>query len=344
MFLCETNQGINLIERVTKKLQFKDRWAMKEPRGRKGGMLIAWGQHVDIKQIWMNDFCIELQIAIEGEGEAVWVIFVYASTDAKERQQQWEFLQVRKQRWGLYWVMGGDFNDIKNNEEKRGGIRRTAGSFQDFRNFIAGMDMGDIRYTGDTYTWANNREGEGFIQERLDRFCGSADWMILNDTAVVTHVLRQTSDHSLLILDSKPQRVKTRARFIFDSSWTKEPESDELIQQVWGRNVQGSRMFQVKQKLKWCKESCIRWKKEKKQNARRDIDIILKEMQQMQVQTGTRNWERWKQLKADLDAAYQKEEEFWRKKSRNNWLREGDKNTRFFHAATAERRKRNRID
>lgn len=48
----------------------------------------------------MNEFYMELKIEIEGEGEAVWVIFVYASTDAKEMQQQWEFLKVRKQRWG----------------------------------------------------------------------------------------------------------------------------------------------------------------------------------------------------------------------------------------------------
>lgn len=125
------------------------------------------------------------------------------------------------------------------------------------------MDMGDIRYKGDTYTWANNREGKGFIQERLDRFCGSADWMILNDYVVVTHVLRQASDHSLLILDLKPQRVKTRARFIFYSSWTKEPESEELIQKAWGRNVQGSRMFKVKQKLKWCKKTTIDGRKKR---------------------------------------------------------------------------------
>lgn len=29
--------------------------------------------------------------------------------------------------------------------------------------------MGEIKYKGENYTWANNWEGEGFIQERLDR-------------------------------------------------------------------------------------------------------------------------------------------------------------------------------
>lgn len=35
------------------------------------------------------------------------------------------------------------------------------------------MDMGEIKFIGDTFTWANNREGEDFIQKRLDIFFGS---------------------------------------------------------------------------------------------------------------------------------------------------------------------------
>lgn len=38
------------------------------------------------------------------------------------------------------------------------------------------------------------------------------------------------------------------------------------------------------------------------------------------------------------------EEEFWWRKSRINWLKEGDRNIKYFHATTAERRKRNRVE
>lgn len=33
-----------------------------------------------------------------------------------------------KLRWGPNWVIRGDFNDIKNNDEKRGGNKRTESS------------------------------------------------------------------------------------------------------------------------------------------------------------------------------------------------------------------------
>lgn len=45
-----------------------------------------------------------------------------------------------------------------------------------------------------------------------------------------------------------------------------------------------------------------------------------------------------------MHEAYKKEEEFWSKKSRVIWLKKGDRNTKYFHSITSERRKRNIID
>lgn len=48
-------------------------------------------------------------------------------------------------------------------------------------------------------------------------------------------------------------------------------------------------------------------------------------------------------LKSYLDYQYRLEEEFWRTKSRVQWLQAGDKNTRYFHEKTKQRRSFNRI-
>lgn len=48
-------------------------------------------------------------------------------------------------------------------------------------------------------------------------------------------------------------------------------------------------------------------------------------------------------LKTQLEYAYKLEEEFWRAKNRVLWLQAGDKNTKFFHAKTRQRRMYNRI-
>lgn len=57
-----------------------------------------------------------------------------------------------------------------------------------------------------------------------------------------------------------------------------------------------------------------------------------------------RNWEEWDNLKRKLDDAYKEEEMCWSQKARVQWLAEGNKNTKFFHASVVQRRNGNRID
>lgn len=47
--------------------------------------------------------------------------------------------------------------------------------------------------------------------------------------------------------------------------------------------------------------------------------------------------------KDGLDLAHRQEEMFWRQKSRIQWLKEGDRNTKFFHAYATSQRRRSAI-
>lgn len=47
--------------------------------------------------------------------------------------------------------------------EKLRGRRIQDNSFMSFRNFIAKMKIGEVKFREDTFTWENNRENEGFI-------------------------------------------------------------------------------------------------------------------------------------------------------------------------------------
>lgn len=85
-------------------------------------------------------------------------------------------------------VFGGDLNDNKASTEKKGGKLRSEKSFKQFREFIQGMNMVEIIFLGREWTWANNRTGEGYVEEKLDRFFASPEWMYHNPNAVVTHV------------------------------------------------------------------------------------------------------------------------------------------------------------
>lgn len=99
--------------------------------------------------------------------------------------------------------MGGDFNDLREHEEKIGGKKRLDSSFNMFNSFINDMEMAKISSVGNVYTWANNREGEGFV-ETLDRFFGATRWLTKYPRAQALNVEKQTSVHSLLGLITEP--------------------------------------------------------------------------------------------------------------------------------------------
>lgn len=69
-----------------KKLKYGKRWEVNEPLRMKEGMMVAWNQNVEIKQMRKTNFYIGVHVENETEVVIFWVIFVYASLDARERQ------------------------------------------------------------------------------------------------------------------------------------------------------------------------------------------------------------------------------------------------------------------
>lgn len=223
-----------------------------EPVGRQGGMLLLWSENVRVCQLIKSEFCLEVEIEGPNFIGSWWIVFVYASTDVATRGRQWDFLNQSEGAWGDKWLLGGDCNDMLSLADKHGGRRRTEGSFSQFRNFVHDMQMVEIMFKGRRWTWANNRQGEGFIEERIDWFFGSAGWILEAENAVVHHLLSYTSDHSMLMLDTHPHQTKLKSRFIYDSRWSKLNGCTEVIQDNWNKQVTGSRMFKFQSKLIMC--------------------------------------------------------------------------------------------
>ena len=49
-------------------------------------------------------------------------------------------------------------------------------------------------------------------------------------------------------------------------------------------------------------------------------------------------------MQQEYNQIIEQEEVFWLQKSRINWLKEGDKNTKFFHLSTMVRRRYNKLE
>lgn len=133
-----------------------------------------------------------------------------------------------------------------------------------------------------------------------------------------------------------------RARFFFDSRFAAEPECELEVKEGWLPLVQGRLQYKVKDKIRKCKSRLQRWKKGRNFNLSLKIHSLEERLADIHRGTGFDLNEERRWLLA-LRAAWGEEEVWWQQKSRVQWLREGDKNTSFFHAFTRKRRQQHRV-
>lgn len=116
------------------------------------------------------------------------------------------------------------------------------------------------------------------------------------------------------------------------------------MEQAWNTAQQDSPIYQVCNRVKCCRVALLKFKVQYNLNSRTAINRIKGRMKELQQKGQDRNSLEWKNLQEHLGKEYRKEKVFWQQKSRIQWLKDSDQNTKFFHAYTMQRRKRNYIE
>jgi hypothetical protein len=77
---------------------------------------------------------------------------------------------------------------------------------------------------------------------------------------------------------------------------------------------------------------------------KRDIDTCRKKIDQIRSQVTSDNVNLFNALRKRMAHLLVQEDAYWRQRAKSHWLRDGDLNTKFFHAAATSRRKVNHIN
>jgi hypothetical protein len=221
---------------------------------------------------------------------------------------------------------------------------RVTPSMQDFSDFIFEMGLLDLPLEGGSITWSNSRS-----QSWLDRFLFSPTLEDHFSKINQRRLPRIISDHFPIMLSCGFMR-KGKSLFRFENMWLKGDGFTDKVQQWWSSYcVSGSPSAVLAQKLKLLKNDLKKWNVEvfgdvnKKKN---DLLLQIQDLDRFEEQRSLFALERLS--KVQRQAEYEKllllEEITWRQKSRVKWLREGDKNTRFFHRVVNSNRRINSID
>jgi len=230
-----------------------------------------------------------------------------------------------------YW---GDFNTIMNTGEKIGGVHPNIRAMNDFSLFQHENNLIDIGFEGPTYTWCN-KHPNNLIWERLDRIFVNQAILVEYPNIRILHYPHVFSDHAPLVIYTSTA-MSYKSSFKFLSMWLTHEGCEPLVQDVWKTDIQQPPMVKLQTKLKLTKIALKNWNRDTFGNIFQMIREANDRIQQLEDRARNDTSDEIRSLlymaNKNLELALRREELFMREKSRQSWLRDGDRNTEFFHA------------
>ncbi|KAL5738018.1 hypothetical protein ACOSP7_030779 [Xanthoceras sorbifolium] len=315
--------------------------------GKSGGLMLLWNDMWDVSVLSFSRGHIDVVIKMENNLKWRFTGF-YGCPVPNHRTDSWELLRRLKAVNRLPWLCGGDFNELLHNEEKLGGNERTGPGMFNFRSIVELCDVVDLGFSGPLFTWNNKRGGSRNVQERLDRFFATSQWVNLFSGIKVEHLGFMFSDHrpiSAKFVCGGSNICGGRDRkFRFEPFWLKDEECYSVICSAWGGFDSDTSGRGLRDKLVVCADRLENWSKVKFGSLRKAIDrkrcelnLLYDRQQSEQVLNDIKFRER------ELESLLSKEELYWKQRSRVDWLLAGDKNSKIFHRRASARKKKNLI-
>ncbi|OMO86337.1 reverse transcriptase [Corchorus capsularis] len=191
-------------------------------------------------------------------------------------------------------------------------------------------------------TWSR-RMRDGMVFEKLDRCLVTESWFHLFTFSFIRVLIKPGSDHLPLLVHvlNKPHKeIRNCKQFRFEHMWVAHEESSAVIEESWNRDEEAN----VQQCIVNCGQALENWDVTVFGNVRYGIQRKKKELEQAYITAQVTGVSR--QLHDCLDEfndLYDREEIMWRQRSKVSWLREGDRNSRFFHSVVNTRKAKNNI-
>ncbi|VFQ83797.1 unnamed protein product [Cuscuta campestris] len=265
---------------------------------------------------------------------------VYGLHTKEERRELWTTISNLAESTHSPWIMGGDFNAISSINQHKGKSSPCLASISEFDHCINSNGLIDPPYSGSPYTWLGNRS-LGIVWRRLDRIFYNSAIQDLNLHINSQHLPRGNSDHSPILLKLLSLIFNGPSPFKFLNCWSSHHTFHPLILQNWGP-YEGGGMRGLSQKLNNIRSILQHWNKSTFGNIFKDREHHENLLAEAEIaftsDPSEENDNLLQQARCELNKLVAREYSYWKQKANLKWVKEGDLNTKFFHAFVRHRR------
>eukprot|EP00253_Pinus_taeda_P008572 PITA_08572 len=347
LFVQETKCSMQALEKIAIKVWPRGQVTAVDAQGASGGLAILWDSRViQLSNIHANKNFMQATFHLIDTNTHGHLTNLYFPQDSHQKAEILDHLStLNSNRLHPLWIAGGDFNMIVRMEEKQGGRDNGIRDGHLLKDFIQSNWLIDLQSNNGLFTWTNKRDGIQHIASRLDRFLVSDNAPYLGGDIITSILPISASDHWPIALQWHQRGNSTKRPFRFDNFWLTHPDFKDFVRQTWVKYkpTRESKMANFQKKLKFLKKEIKHWNHTTFGNIFKAQDVLNQEMKSIQqrIITEGRSEELAKQeqdIEEQILNRAQEEEILWRQKSRIRWLRAGEKNTKFFHKTTVQRR------
>ena len=134
---------------------------------------------------------------------------VYAPAQLCEKEAFWTHLLELNFVIDSPWCLIGDFNELEEFPDKKGGLITQPSRLQRSPLFLTSIGASSLPIQGRSFTWEKRIHGH-LIYERLDRAIGRSNWSTLYPNADASHRPFTCSNHCHVLLYTSPAIVQAQ--------------------------------------------------------------------------------------------------------------------------------------
>ncbi|KAJ0694981.1 putative RNA-directed DNA polymerase [Helianthus annuus] len=313
--------------------------------GLSGGLLSMWDPSLFEASSFVKkiNFLI-VSGKIKGSGLILNVVNVYAPQSVSAKKDVWSELSLFLEDLPGMWVVGGDFNAVRDPSERRNSRFNNACA-TNFNSFIFNSGLREFDLKGSRFTCVR---GNGRKLSKIDRFLVCSEFFDRWPNTTFRALPVRFSDHGPILLITQMKNFGAKPFRVFNSWLKKEGYKEAVEKSLEGLNISGPPDSVLIQKFAAIRKGIKVWRDEMKKKEGEISNRSMEEMEDLEKCIEVRNlteeeeWSFLENKKMLLEFERNKAADL-KQRARLKWAIDGDENSSFFHAIVNARKAVNGI-